>query len=393
MPSDSTDPGPTDPPPADSSLEDTSGEALPIEATECPNCSWRFVGTYCPNCGQENSPASVLDLVSGFLREVVDLDGGFWPTLTALTTQPGHTLRRYLRGARRSYMHPGRYLLAAIVVATLLTQFMGQVGLTTGAGPADIMSEDATAPDSASVQADSASVDTSSFAYKLGYVLGQTAEATGIKEDSGAQSVGDASGEEGAAERSERSNPLSALGNHYARMLFAATMAMFLGLVYRRMFPDEFPRVAPAIAVSMFVIAHLTLLEHALNAPITVFQYIRTGGPVESGSNVLSLVLLLLGSGVAMGACFGPKEGVWRAGLKGGIAAVIAQIDAVAFLIFALAVYWGGWSFWVPGEIPPGHPLFWFLAIAVVLGVAILSLPHLGLVLYRRLHSNGTRET
>lgn len=387
----------TSPPPSGDEDVPAGEERRPaatlVETTKCPNCSRRFVGQYCPECGQKQGPASVVDLVSGFAREVVDLDRGFWPTLKNLTIRPGHMLRRYLQGARRSYMHPGRYLLAAIVVATLITQLMGQVGLTTGAGPADVASGDAAASDSATATADPDSVDTSSFGYKLGYALGRTAVMIGMKEDSGSGSAGGAFEEEETAQRAGPSNLFSVLGNHYARMFFAVTTAMFLGLVYRRMFPGALPRVAPAVAIAMFVVAHVTLLQHALNVPITLLQYTQTGEPVGPGSNGLSLLLLFLGSGVAARACFGQREGAWRAGFKGGLAVAIALVDTLAVLALTIAVYVWGQSFWTPGVIPPDHPLFWFLSIAAVMGIAVLFLPHLGLIFYRRVRSKGLQET
>lgn len=377
--------------PAETGPPKEASDSALVETTECPNCSRQFVGRYCPECGQKQSPASVLDLVSGFLREVVDVDGGFWPTLVSLTVRPGHALRRYLQGARRSYMHPGRYLLAAVVIATLMMQGMAWTGVTTGAGPADALSNSTTASDSTAATPDSASTDTSSFGYQLGYVLGKMTKGSGMVEETDSVSTNGAAGRKEGTQGSALANPFAALGNHYLRMLFAVTMAIFLGLVYRRMFPKELQRLAPALALGMFVTAHLTILEHAVNVPITLIQYAWTGEPVEPGSNVLSLLLLLVGSGLATGACFGHDAGgawpAWRAGLKGGIAMIIAQLDTGAVLVSMMAVYGGVGSFWNPGEIPPGHPLFVILAVLVVLVVAVLVLPHLGLLLFRRLQA------
>jgi hypothetical protein len=326
----------------------------------------------------------MLDLLSGFLREVADLEGGFWPTVRDLTIRPGVMLRRYLQGARRSYMHPGRYLLTAIVVATLVTQGLGTMGITTESGDADAGAGPAAAPDSASATAAPAPVDTSAVGYKLGYVLAEVAEGTGLKEDTGPV------GEDGPTEAStERASLFSVLGNHYVRMVFGVTMALVLGLVYRRMFPGAFPRPAPALALALFVVAHVTLLLHAVTASVSVVQFFWMGTVAESGGNTLSLALLLLGNGVAAGTCFGADEGVWRAGLKGCVAAGIALLDTLAILIFILVAYEGGQSFWIPGAIPPSHPLFWFLAAALVLGVGVLFLPHLGLLLYRRIRPTG----
>jgi hypothetical protein len=59
----------------------------------------------------------VLGVLSVFFRELVDIEGGLWPSMWALTARPGVALSRYLSGARQGLMHPGRYLLASIVVA------------------------------------------------------------------------------------------------------------------------------------------------------------------------------------------------------------------------------------------------------------------------------------
>jgi hypothetical protein len=147
--------------------------------------------------------------------------------------------------------------------------------------------------------------------------------------------------------------------------------------------------------MGMFVTAHLTILEHVVNVPITLLQYAQTGEPVEPGSSGLYLLLLLLGSGLATGACFGRGGGAWpawRARLKGGLGAIIAQLDTVAVLVSALAVYGGVRSFQTPGGIYPGHPLFVILSVLVVLVIVVLVLPHLGLLLYRRFRSGKARR-
>ena len=80
---------------ADSPATGTDNGSARDERTVCANCSNLFAGTYCPNCGQKRGAAvTVLDLVSGFFREVMDLEGGFWPTVKGLTLHPGRTLQR-----------------------------------------------------------------------------------------------------------------------------------------------------------------------------------------------------------------------------------------------------------------------------------------------------------
>lgn len=112
-------PEPTDP------AEQTSGEGASetaseavVQTIECPNCGREFVGDYCPECGQEADPStSVTDVIGGFFRELVDFERGIWPTFVGLTLRPGQTLRRYLKGVRKTLARPGRYLIGAIMVA------------------------------------------------------------------------------------------------------------------------------------------------------------------------------------------------------------------------------------------------------------------------------------
>ncbi|MCS3639897.1 DUF3667 domain-containing protein [Salinibacter ruber] len=95
--------------------EDPAGSLT--ETAECPACGRRFVGDYCPDCGQAADPSvSATGVIGGFFRELVDVENGFWPTFVGLTLRPGKTLQKYLSGVRKGLTGPGRYLLAAVVV-------------------------------------------------------------------------------------------------------------------------------------------------------------------------------------------------------------------------------------------------------------------------------------
>lgn len=101
-----------------SESSDTESSAAVVETTECPNCGRTFVGDYCPECGQEAEPTTSLgDVFGGLLRELVDLERGFWATFVGLSLRPGTTLIDYLEGARRTLVTPGRYLAGTLVVA------------------------------------------------------------------------------------------------------------------------------------------------------------------------------------------------------------------------------------------------------------------------------------
>lgn len=119
---DPSEPGPTE----DVSEEDVSEEAVSeavVKTTGCQNCGRRFVGDYCPNCGQEATPSgSTGSVIEDFAREFLDIEQGFLETVWALTTVPGGALRAYLNGDRAQLMSPGRYLLATLVIQYVVIQ-------------------------------------------------------------------------------------------------------------------------------------------------------------------------------------------------------------------------------------------------------------------------------
>ncbi|WP_263788115.1 DUF3667 domain-containing protein [Salinibacter grassmerensis] len=111
-----------------STSKESTSEAV-VRATECPNCGRRFVGDYCPSCGQEAGlSVTVTGVAGGFLRELVDVENGFWPTFIGLSLCPGKTLHKYLSGVRKELVSPGRYLLAAVVVTVGADQLSRWVG-------------------------------------------------------------------------------------------------------------------------------------------------------------------------------------------------------------------------------------------------------------------------
>jgi hypothetical protein len=100
-----------------------------VEPVECPNCGREFANNYCPECGQEADPsASVVEVIGGFFRELVDVEHGFWPTFVGLTLRPGEVLQQYLSGVRAGLISPGRYILVAVVVSAGTRQFSRWIG-------------------------------------------------------------------------------------------------------------------------------------------------------------------------------------------------------------------------------------------------------------------------
>jgi len=413
--------------------DDTAGTDSPVDSSEqpanngspggdasvvCANCSHRFDGTYCPDCGQKrDASVTVLDLVSGFFREVMDLEGGFWPTVKGLTLRPGRTLQRYLSGARRSYMHPGRYLLASIVIATLVVQAMTATGVTTDTEIGSVVTE-APVADTASTEA--TEPDTTSAAYQLGYQFGRLmrpevepgetrradpdAAADGQEKSrpnaaatpSGGPSTDPPTDPSTSEETTTEETPDSAesyfaefltlLGDHYFRMGMSVAMAFFLGLVYLHLFPGSISGIAPAVAVGLFVTAHSTILETVLLSPFKVAIHLYQGESVDPSNGSLGMILFLLWCAAASALAFGRtwRDGrTWWTGLKGLAGGVVAFLDAVGLLLLAVALYSGTRFLWSGGTIE--HPVL--SAVLIGAGGAVILLlfaPHLSLVLIRR---------
>ncbi|MFB6272217.1 MAG: DUF3667 domain-containing protein [Salinibacter sp.] len=105
----------------DTTDSDASASAQPPAVPEtCANCGRTFAGEYCPSCGQRvGSGLSLIRILGGFVRELVETERGLWRTFRDLTLRPGTAVRSYLAGARQPFTSPGRYLLVGAIVATV----------------------------------------------------------------------------------------------------------------------------------------------------------------------------------------------------------------------------------------------------------------------------------
>lgn len=96
------------------------------EANTCADCGTRYVGNFCPRCGQESLIET--PTVRHFVREAVDqfiaIESKLWRTLRMLITQPGALTDEYLRGRRQRYVRPFKLYLTISVVFFSLFSFM-----------------------------------------------------------------------------------------------------------------------------------------------------------------------------------------------------------------------------------------------------------------------------
>jgi hypothetical protein len=345
----------------------------------------------------------------------MDLEGGFWPTVKGLTLHPGRTLQRYLSGARRSFMHPGRYLLASIVIATLVMQAMTWAGITAETSIVDRATGAAEDTPTTEMNTETGETDTTSAAYRLGYQLGHLlgpevepygpggqdsdsarAEPPPGSEDTPGASSGDdrkAGPDTSETEPSDQSyfdEFLSLLGDHYFRMTMSVTMAFFLGLLYRRLFRASLPTTSLAIALGLFITAHITILEAILTVPVTIGQYLYAGGPIDGEASIWGTVGFLLWCGLAAGSAFGPSwrsRETWWAGLKGLGGAVVAYLDAIATLLLLIGGYALVRSLW-SGSGGMENPVLTAIFVVIGgLGILLLFTPHLALIAVQRLRN------
>lgn len=116
-----------------------SSESLQ-ETIICPNCGNQHTGPYCNECGQRQFGRLTLrHLVSHFIRRIVDLETGLWPTLKTLSVDPGDLIRRYFHGQRRRFINPVAYFVVATgldaAITSISLSLTGQDKYTIPYGP------------------------------------------------------------------------------------------------------------------------------------------------------------------------------------------------------------------------------------------------------------------
>ncbi|HHI80181.1 MAG TPA: DUF3667 domain-containing protein [Planctomycetes bacterium] len=83
-------------------------------APRCSNCNQPLTGPYCSQCGEPVRNPDDLTL-RGFLIKsaatLLDLERGLFGTLHRLVTKPGQLTQEFLRGRRKTQVHPFRLFL------------------------------------------------------------------------------------------------------------------------------------------------------------------------------------------------------------------------------------------------------------------------------------------
>ena len=96
-------------------------DALPVAppaAAPCANCGAQRAGEYCCRCGQHFlEDRLTFRLLARELLERVTFERGLLRTVREMTTRPGHVVRAYLAGRRRTYASPLTYLFVGAAVS------------------------------------------------------------------------------------------------------------------------------------------------------------------------------------------------------------------------------------------------------------------------------------
>lgn len=93
----------------------------------CKNCTTKFEGNFCPNCGQRPNSGRIIlrESVRDVLENYFDFDAPLFRTIGRLITNPGKTIREYIQGRRKSYSHPFRYFIFILAIFLIVKKLIG----------------------------------------------------------------------------------------------------------------------------------------------------------------------------------------------------------------------------------------------------------------------------
>ena len=92
----------------------------------CKNCGKKFEGKYCSYCGQ-NSNVRKVDykyLINEIPNSIFQINRGFLFTLKELFIRPGHSIREFLEGKRKSHFKPLAFIILTSTLYVLSHYFI-----------------------------------------------------------------------------------------------------------------------------------------------------------------------------------------------------------------------------------------------------------------------------
>jgi hypothetical protein len=302
----------------DETSPDAEEETL-TPTVECANCGRRFVGTYCPNCGQEADPSrSSTAVIGDFFREMVDVERGFSTTFVGLTLRPGETLNRYLEGVRVGQASPGRYLLVAALALIGVKRLLVAIG----ARPPHV--EDP-------------------------YVMSKR----------------------GREVFEAASNQLASVLYGQGETLLLLLLASLLAPLLWRLFPERISRGAEALGVGALMTGHALLLSAGARLVDGLVGRLVKGPVREVGAGAtfvpddVFIAALPLYIGAATFALFNSR---WTSALKGAVAIAWAVLEMIS--VWGLVV--AGYAVW----LVEAHPADYYMdAFALPVVTAVFAAP------------------
>ena len=94
---------------------------------ECPNCGAELKGRFCSLCGQDcgNLRLDMRAQLREALGQILGWDGSLLRTMRGLLCNPGGLALDYVRGRRRSYLHPARFCFISLALWLLVVRGTG----------------------------------------------------------------------------------------------------------------------------------------------------------------------------------------------------------------------------------------------------------------------------
>lgn len=308
----------------------------PDDTIDCPNCGRTFSGTYCPDCGQEVGKSLTMTEIAGnALGDASGISGGLWETLVGLTIRPRQLLQRYLRGERKQFMSPGRYLTVAVLV--WLGSLNGLIWLGLMEGTQDLMNTIPGAPEAEPFR-------------KFQEAVGQLAQS------------------------------------QWLVLVASLLSAVMLGLIFWRLFGDKLHREAEALAVAVFLISHSAIISAVVRLLYVLPAHAVTGRPVEPGIVFgIGSSIMIIYPGIVAHICFGTN---WRSAIKAVLGAFWAQFEVELFASILIVWYIFLSRPKLIENLPDGNPQ---IALQFAVGFTVLySIPlllHAAVEAYYRLGS------
>ena len=101
---------------------------------DCLNCGTIVQGKYCHVCGQENvvPKETFWSMLIHFFYDITHFDSSFFTTIKDLFFKPGFLSKEYMKGRRKSYLHPVRmYVFTSAFFFLLFFSFFAPSGVLT----------------------------------------------------------------------------------------------------------------------------------------------------------------------------------------------------------------------------------------------------------------------